>query len=322
MGLYAKALKLLPTWADGWWSLGSIAYDRDDFAKCAPAFQKLTALKPDSAPAWTMAGLCQYKLRSFVPALDSLTHAERLQFQEPAELSRAARLHLALVLMKTGSFERAIVVLTALTRFDRKAPDISVAAGIAGLREPWLPSEVPQEKRGLVMKLGDAMSAAMEQDVQTSIQKFELVVHEFPNEPNVHFRFGAFLAMQQPDRGIEEIKAALQLDPSHVPALVGLTTIYLKRDDFETALQFAERGVQAGPADFSTHLAYGRVLQAVERPAAAVPELERAVTLAPESPEARYSLASAYTSLGRKGDAQREQEEFKRLTKLINSVQP
>src|ERR1700730_16146718 len=61
VALYRQALKLKPDWDEGLWNLGSIAYDLDHYAECAPAFRKLAALKPDSAPAWTMAGLCEYK---------------------------------------------------------------------------------------------------------------------------------------------------------------------------------------------------------------------------------------------------------------------
>jgi tetratricopeptide (TPR) repeat protein len=315
ISLYKQALELNPKWLDGWWNLGSIAYDTDDYSECAPSFLNLASLKPDSVPAWTMSGLCEYRLRNYPAALESLTHAERLDFEEPHELSRAARLHLAIVLTKTGYFEKAIVTLTNLTRFDRKAPDISVVAGIAGLRETWLPSEVPEPKRALVLKLGDAMSAAMEQDVKDSLSKFEALVKEYPTEPNVRFRFAGFLAMQYPDRGVEEMKATLQLDPNHVLALVGLTTLYLKRDELPLAIETAQRAVQAAPDDFSTHLIYGKVLLAMDSAPKALPELQRATKLSPETPEAHYSLASAYSRLGRKQDAQFEQEQFKRLVK-------
>src|SRR5947207_6408543 len=110
LALYQRALKLKPDWDEGWWNLGSIAYDLDRYAECAPAFRRLAGLKADSAPAWTMSGLCEYKLHRYDAALESLTHAESLKFAEPPELARAGRLHLALVLTKTGSFERAITV--------------------------------------------------------------------------------------------------------------------------------------------------------------------------------------------------------------------
>lgn len=314
LGLYRQALKLKPGWEDGLWSAGSIAYDLDRYSDCAPLFAHLAEVKPTSAPAWTMAGLCEYRLRQYDTALGSFTRVGRLGFDETAELARTARLHYALLLTKAGSFEKAVTILTELTRIDRKSPETIVAAGIAGLRQPWLPSEVPEASRDLVYKLGDAMSSGMEMDYQEAERKFQAVAQQYDSEPNVHFRFGAFLNMQDTDRGIEEIKKTLERAPNHVLALVSLTVIYLKREDTATALTYAERAVKAAPEDFSTHLELGRVLLAKEQPARAAAELELAVKLAPENPDARYSLGSAYLRLGRRADATRELGEFKRLT--------
>jgi tetratricopeptide (TPR) repeat protein len=320
--LYQKALKLKPDWEEGLWNAGSIAYDLDQYKDCAPAFKHLAAIKPDVLPAWTMEGLCEYHLRDYDAALKSLTHVEHMNFQESQELSRAARLHLALVLTKIGNYEKAIVLLLQLTRVDKKSPEIIVAAGIAGLRRPWIPPEVPESERDKVFKLGDAMASVMELDNKTAMEKFEGVLRDYPAEANIHFRFGGFLMEQDPERGIAEIKKAVELDPLHVPALVSLSSIYLNRDQTETARQYADQAVKIAPADFTTHVELGRVLLASDDAQGAVKELETAVKLAPESPEAHFNLASAYAKLNRKADAAREREEFRRLRKLIDSNQP
>ena len=316
LSLYERALKLRPNWDEGLWNFGNIAYDLDRYTDCAPAFQKLAEIKPDSTPAWTMAGLCEYKLRQYDSVLESLSRAEKLKFEEPPELAKAARLHLALVLTKSGSFERALTVLTELVRVHQSSPEVIVAAGIAGLRQPWLPFEVPEASRELVYKLGDAMAPAMERDYSTAKQKFEALIQQFPQEPNVHFRYGAFLNIQDSAQGVEEIQKALELAPDHVPALVGLAVIYLKREEFDRALEYGERAVKVSPGDFSTHIALGRALLAREEPARAARELETAARLAPGSPDAHFSLASAYSRLGRKEDSARELAEFKRLENL------
>jgi len=322
LALYRRALKLKPAWEEGRFDAGMIAYDLDKYAECALHFHKLVSVKPELVPAWTMAGLCEYQLKDYSAALNSLSRAERMRFQEPTELSRAARLHLALVLTRIGNYEKAIVLLLELTRIDRKTSEIIVAAGIAGLRKPWTPPEVPESDRDLVFKLGDAMASVMEQDNKTAVEKFELALRDHPKEPNVHFRFGAFLLQKDPDRGIQEIKKTLELDPRHIPALVALSAIYLKREQPQLAREFAEKAVKLSPADFATHVTLGRVLLQMGEAAAAARELEAGVKLAPDSPEAHFSLSNAYAELGRKADATREREEFRRLRKLIDSKQP
>ena len=322
LALYRKALQIKPDWDEGLWNAGSIAYDRDQYQQCSPDFHHLAILKPDLAPAWTMAGLCDYGQRDFGSALGSLRHAEKLGFKEDPELSREGKLHLAMVLSKTGNFETALPVLGALTRSYKKTPEITVAAGIAGLRKPWIPPEVPEASRDLVLKLGDALTSVMELDYKTAIAKFEIAASAYPNEPNVHFRFGAYLMQQMPERGIEEIKKAIALDPGHIPALVGLTMIYIERDDPKAALEYARMAVRAGPGDFATHVALGRALLGVDDAAGAAKELETAVKLAPDNTIAHLNLATAYGRLGKETEARKERDEFKRLQKLIDSPVP
>ena len=311
--LYRKALKLKPSWEDGWWSLGSITYDEDKYVECAVAFRHLAVLKPDLAAGWTMAGLCEYKLRKFDDALESLTHAERLGFQETPELSRQARLHLALVLTKSGSFERAITLLAELTHLDSKTPEIITIVGIAGLRRPWLPSEVPEVERDKVLKLGDAMATVMEGDWKAALEKFTQVLQAYPDDANIHFRYGAFLQSSDNDKGIAEIKKAIELEPEHIPALVGLSTIYLNKGEVQQAREYAERAVKSAPRDFAARIALGRALLHSEDPVGAARELEAAVRFAPDSPEAHMNLAAAYAQLGRKADSERERRVFKKL---------
>jgi tetratricopeptide (TPR) repeat protein len=311
--LYRQALERKPDWDEGLWALGSIAYDRDRYDECSTVFGRLAALEPGRSPAWTMAGLCEYKLRRYENSAACLERAAGLSFSGPPELAYSGRLHYAIVLTKLAAFEKAIAILTDLTRVDEKTPEVIAVAGIAGLRRSWLPPEVPETDRELVFGLGDAMATAMEFDAAEAIQKFEALAHKYPDDPNVHFRFGAYLNAQGSDRGVDEIARALALAPEHIPALVGLATIYLKRQEHDSALQYAERAVKAGSEDFSAHLVLGRVMLAKEEPARAAAELEHAARLAPASADVRYSLASAYSRLGRKEDAGRELAEFRRL---------
>jgi tetratricopeptide (TPR) repeat protein len=320
--LYKKALNLKPDWVEGLWEAGSIEYDQDQYKECSADFRRLAALEPDKSPGWTMAGLCEYHLRDYDAALKSLLRAEQSRSPEPAELARAARLHLALVLIKLGRFETAIGKLVELTRDTKKTPEIVVATGIAGLREPWTPPEVPESERDKVFKLGDAMAAGMEQDSKEALAKFEAVVRDYPKDPNIRFRYGAYLLRQDPDRGVQEMGKAVELQPDHIPALVSLASICLKRDQVQAAREYAEKAVKLAPDDFATHVELGRVLRESDDNAGALREFEAAVRLAPASPESHYDLASVYAKLGRTQDAARERQEFRRLRKVTDPNQP
>jgi tetratricopeptide (TPR) repeat protein len=205
----------------------------------------------------------------------------------------------------------------------QKTNEIIVAVGIAGLRKPWIPPEVPESEQDKVFKLGDAMTTFMAGgDTQGAFDKFEAALRDYPDEPDFHYRFGAFLSEQDPDRGIEEIKKTLDLEPDYIPALVALARTYLKREEPQTALTYAEKAVRLSSGDLGAHIAFGQALLAAGDPVGAARELELVAGLAPESPAAHYSLASAYAKMGRKADAARERQAFERARKSMDSTQP
>src|SRR5262249_4699325 len=61
--LYRRALVLQPRWAEGWWALGTLQYDKSKYAPAARSFQKLVALRPTNGSAHAMLGLCQVELK-------------------------------------------------------------------------------------------------------------------------------------------------------------------------------------------------------------------------------------------------------------------
>src|SRR6185369_16919175 len=47
ISLYGQALKVKPKWAEGWWYIGAIFYQRDIYPQARDAFQNLVALEPE-----------------------------------------------------------------------------------------------------------------------------------------------------------------------------------------------------------------------------------------------------------------------------------
>ena len=116
------------------------------------------------------------------------------------------------------------------------------------------------------------------------------------------------------DKALEEWNAELAISPEHPQALVSIAAEYLKRGEYQTALPYAERAVEASPNYFAAHAILGQVLAEGDLD---VPrgthELETAVRLAPWQPQVHFALGTAYAKAGRKTDAAKEREEFLRL---------
>ena len=132
------------------------------------------------------------------------------------------------------------------------------------------------------------------------------------------------LLASDPDKGIEQLKQELAIQPDHLPALISLAFEYLKRDKADVARPYAEQAAKVAPRSFAARACLGRVLLGLNPPdlPGSIRELEASAKLAPDSPQVHFSLATAYVKVGRKQDAARERAEYARLKKLADDAAP
>ena len=117
---------------------------------------------------------------------------------------------------------------------------------------------------------------------------------------------------------MRELKKAVELSPRLLPAVLQIAFEYLKRGDAPAALPYARQGVKIDPQSFVAHNALGRALVESGDLQNGIKELEISKQQAPDSPQTRIALASAYAKAGRTGDAARERAEFLKLKQLTN----
>ena len=310
---YRKAVALQPTWTEGYWYLGTMYYEADRHRECRDAFARVVRSQPDHGAAWAFRGLCEYRLSEHAAALRHLTRADELGLESQRDLQAIVAYHRALLLARTGQFERALDIEVGLLRGGNSGPELQQAVGIAVLRMPLLPQEIPEEKRRLVELAGRAGAAGIAMTREQAEPAFRDLLSAFPAEPNVHYLYGTYLARDRPEEALAEFKTELERSPDHVLARVQIAQELLKRNEVEGAASYAREAVRLGPKNFLARKVLGQIeLQAghVER---AIAELETARALEPTSPTVRFQLARAYQRAGRGEDATRERAEFKRL---------
>lgn len=313
IALYRKALAVRPAWAEGWWEAGVLHYDRDQYPECAAAFEKLTALQPKAGPAHAFLGLCQFKLAQYAKSFEHLNLSRELGLAGSEHLSEVVFYHNAILLNRDGNFEGALRLLGGAARGKAASPKVLLAAGIAGLRERWLPDQVPDDKRALAVEMGRALTLAIDRRQAEAAPIFEKLVAENPTTPHLHYAYAQFLLLGRPDRAIEEFEKELALDADHLPSLISLVSEYLRRGEVAKARPYAERAVKSAPSNFTARASLGRVLVASGEVAPGIAHLEEAAKLAPDNPQTRIFLASAYAKAGRSKEAARERAEFQKL---------
>ena len=293
---------------------GNAYYEADQYPDGRAAFRHLTGLKPEMALGWAMLGLCEFETKDFDSALAHLEKADQLKIPTEQGFYDVSRYHLALLLIRSGRFEFAVKIIGDFARQGKDTPQFTEAMGLAALRKPLLPNELPPLERELVLDVGHATcDSAARRAAEAERDRLELL-RKYTNTPQIHYISGTMVLANDSDKALEEWNAELAISPEHPQALVSIAAEYLKRGEYQTALPYAERAVEASPNYFAAHAILGQVLAEGDLD---VPrgthELETAVRLAPWQPQVHFALGTAYAKAGRKTDAAKEREEFLRL---------
>jgi tetratricopeptide (TPR) repeat protein len=317
VGLYKKALALKPDWLEGLFGLGTAAYDLERFAEADDAFRRLLARNDADGVTWVFKGLTAFKLKNYDDALFAFIQARRRGVTGNKEISETARYHTAILLTRNEEYENALAVLSDFGLEGNDSPRIIEAMGLATLRQPMLPDDVPGVRREMIMMAGRAQYFAAARLLAASQNAFEALAARYPDTPNVNYAYGVLLAGEQPDLAIERFKRELKLQPSHTMAKIQIAFAYIKRSEFAEAKPWAEQAVQEAPTQFVAHNALGQALLGLGDADGAVRALEAAVKLAPDSPAMHFALGRAYRAANRPADADRAQAEFTRLDRLV-----
>jgi tetratricopeptide (TPR) repeat protein len=321
VSLYREALRLKPSWKEGWWYLGALQYDNEQYDDSRQAMRKFVALDPDGGPAWGLMGLCDYELREYDLALAHLAKAAALGLRNAAEIEESVRFHQALLLTRSGQFEQALQIYIVFSRKENPTPSLIEAVGLAVLRMPMLPQEYPPQDRELVLTAGRASFEAMARRPQTAEAAFHDLMVRYSDRPNVHYLYGTYLLSSNPDEALNQFKAELEVNPQNVPCLVNLALEYLRRGDPASGIPWAQKAVQFAPGSFPGHNALGRLLVETGDLKGGIEQLEIATKLDPGSPQNHIALATAYGKAGRQDDAKRERQIFLTLRRELDAAE-
>jgi tetratricopeptide (TPR) repeat protein len=315
--LYKKGLASKPDWEEGLFGLGTASYDLERYADASDAFRRLLARDPSSGLTWVLKGLSSFKLKNYDDALAELLQARERGVTAGKDIAEAARYHSAILLTRIEQYEQALAILSDFGLEGNDSPRIIEAMGLATLRMPMLPDDLPGTRRELVMLAGRAQYFQNARQLTAAKNAFETLGSRYPDTPNVHYAYGVMLMGEEPELAIERFKRELRVSPTHVLAKIQIAFAHIKRSEYAEAKPWAEQAVQEAPNQFIAYNALGQIQLALGEVDAAIQSLETAVKLAPDSPPMHFALARAYRAAKRTADADKAQAEFTRLDRLV-----
>ncbi|MBZ5655082.1 MAG: tetratricopeptide repeat protein [Acidobacteriia bacterium] len=316
LALYRKALALRPAWAEGWWSLGTIQYDRNAYAEAARAFEKVTVLAPKNGTAYVMLGLSEFELGRDELALQHIQKGKDVGVDKDVGLRHVVLYHEAVLLQRKGKFEAAQETLEQLCRQGVQSGGIANVLGMTLLR---LTSKNPpppgSADANVVVRVGRSECLAGQKKYDEARPGFEAVVKENPTYPNIHYAYGLFLLeVRDLAGGVEQLKQEVNNNPTHVLARLRIAAAQYKEDS-AAGIPYAEEAVKLAPQMGFAHYLLGLLLLDTNDYERALPELEIAQKAFPREAKLYMALGSAYSRAGRKQEAARARAMFERLTK-------
>lgn len=317
IGMLDKALKTNPQWRRGWWLLGSLLYDTDNYAAARSALERLIRLDAKSGEGWAVLGLCEFEMRDYGLALQHLQKGDAFGVPAELDLTDVVRYHEVLLLMLAERFDPAQVLLDQLTQKGLNTEEIVLTQGMVALRIPALPVFLNRTASGdrmeVIRRVGHAQHLISQQKPREAADLYRELLKDDPKIANLHLSFSLVLSHIKDLKAAEaELRTELRLYPQSVEARLQLCNL-LEDDSPRDVIGLAEQAVALDPKSFKAHFVLGKLLFKLEKFAESAKELEASRDLDPTSSAVRFALVRTYKSLGKETEAAREAAIFRRL---------
>jgi predicted Zn-dependent protease len=307
------ALAKRPEWEQGLWYLGALLYQKQQYGEARDILRRFMTIRPDAGPGWALLGMSEFELREYSRALEHLEHAMAAGMGERNDLVQSVFYHVAILLTRFVRYDDSMDMLQRMLANAPGADSLTEAAGLAGLRLPLLPAEIPPDRRELVQLAGAAVVALDTERAEDAAARFRQLAAAYPTEPGVHFLYGAYLLQSDPDGGMREMRRELEISPSHVLAMVRLADQLIAQRKYDEALDLARQAIKLDPRRASAHMLAGEALLAKGDSEQGIAELENARDRDPSNSKMHWDLLRAYTAAGQKDKANREKQEIEKL---------
>jgi len=292
---YRQALEIRPDWPEGWWYLGTLQYDGDQYSDAIPSFQQLARLAPELGSAWNLLGLCEFETKRYADSFKHLEKGQSLGSPDDPEIARVSQFHFAQLLIRNAQFEQASRLLAGTFGKNQVPEQAKPVLGLALLRVPLLPQELDPSKDALIHAVGEVAAVMLQGDTASALDKFPSLLKQFNDTPYLHFAYGLALASAgRLEEALAQQRAEALVSPQSGLPQIEISRLELRLNHAEEALRAAEKAVRLAPDSPATHEILGQSLSATGRRERAEEEFRAAKKFEPEAPRPESRIVSLY----------------------------
>lgn len=318
--LYRQALDMRPGWAEGWFYLGASLYELQRYGESEQAFHEAAKLAPDNGTVWAFLGLSEYQAGEYQQAWADLRKGEDLGLGNDKPFISSIRNHAALICLRASNFGGAMEQLEPLARIGDDSTATIEDMGVSVLGAPYLPPQIPAEKKAIVELAGRAAWGLSRERPDEARPFLDQLRAKYPKEAGVHYLYGLYLVAQDPEAALNQFRQEIEIRPSYVPARLQAAQINLMAGRLQNALKLGTEALRLEPGNPYCELITGRAYLRLGQTDKAEAAFEAAARLAPDNPQPHFYLAQIYHRAGKNAEAEREQAEYKRLKTVLQPI--
>ena len=327
-GRYAEAqqafeqlARLEPSVAEVHATLAAICYKQRAYEEAAHEAQTALKLKPTLPRLDSLLGLSLAELNRYNEALPRLEKG----FKQTADSDtrRLCGLQLLRVYTDLDRDADAVEVALQLNKLFPDDPEILYHTGRVYGNYAYVTMEKLHDKAAgsvwMLQAQGEANEA--QKDYDSAIIAFNHVLEMDPRRPGIHYRLGRvylarFNTTQKPDdrdSALREFEAELEVDPGNGNARYEIAVLDANSGNLDDARAQFEQALSRYPDFEEALVGLAGVDLDAQKPADAVPLLERATKLRPDDEVAWYRLAQAHRASGNRQGQETALAQFRKL---------
>lgn len=300
-------------------NLGLIYFQERKFEQAVPQLRRAVQLKPALTDSGVFLAMSLSELGHYEEALPGLQkgfHSSR------SEMKRMCGLQLERAYTGLKRDSDAVKVALDMEKLYPNDPEVQYHDGkIFGnyafltMQKLW---QAPSDS--IWRHQAEAEALESQGSYEAAIDQYRDVLTRDPRRPGIHYRIGRVLLAQSQKTGsaqdaqqaAKEFAAELQVSPN-ANAAYELGEISRNAGQLENAEKYFELALKGHPDFEEAQLGLAATLLALQKPDAALPHLQKAISLNHDNEVAWWRMAQVERALGNSAEQKKALAEFQRL---------
>lgn len=327
-------LKVHPSSSEAYAHMGLLEARQEHYTDAIPFYRKALSLDSSIPGLRLNLGLAYFKAGEMKKALQEFSPLLGSAPQSSPDRQRLAIL-VGMSHYSLGQFAQAAVYLKQAVSRDPQNLELLMALAHSYLWSKQYQNvldtyrvilQLNPESAEADMLAGEASDEL--KDTPGAIVQFRAAVKADPKLPDVHFGLGYLLWGQRKyTEAAPELQAELDNDPRHAQALTYLGDVEIHLDRSDAAVPLLEKAISIDPKIELAHLDIGIIDATNGHIEDALREMKLAEKIAPDDVNVHWRLGRLYRSMGNRQAAAAELEKARTLTqaadtKLLDKMNP